>query len=118
MTKHGIVLEQFYIYIPICHMLYVYTYVHTNIGSVNLSFQAIVVDEDGSQVMTFPNGTRKVINTDGSVSMYFFNGDSKQIKPDNTVVFNNLVHKYNIFINTFSIDLLLCRIRYNSHYIS
>ena len=80
----------------------------------------MVIDEDGSQVITFPNGTRKIVNTDGSVSMYFFNGDSKQIKPDNTVVFNfnNLVCKYNIFINTFPIDLLLCGIRYNSHYIS
>ena len=52
-----------------------------------VSFQAVVIDEDGSQVIRFPNGTKKVINTDGSVSMYFFNGDSKQIKPDNTVVY-------------------------------
>ena len=48
--------------------------------------QAVVIDEDGSQVIRFPNGTKKVINTDGSISMYFFNGDSKQVKPDNTVV--------------------------------
>ena len=68
--------------------MYVCLYVRTE--SVN-TFQAVVIDEDGSQAMTFPNGTRKVINTDGSVSMYFFNGDSKQIKPDNTVVFKNLV---------------------------
>lgn len=61
--------------------------------SVSLLFQAVVVDEDGSQVITFPNGTRKVINTDGSVSMYFFNGDSKQIKPDNTVV-NIMIYFY------------------------
>ena len=80
-----------------------------------LPFQAMVVDEDGSQVITFPNGTRKVINTDGSISMYFFNGDSKQIKPDNTVV--NLIiyfylisylYKYKVFINIFLTDLLLC----------
>ena len=58
-------------------------------------FQVVVVDEDGSRVITFTNGTRKVINTDGSVSMYFFNGDSKQIKPDNTVVYlNNLNTMY------------------------
>lgn len=59
--------------------------------SLSISYQAVVIDEDGSQVVTFPNGTRKVINTDGSVSVYFFNGDNKQIKPDNTVVFNNLL---------------------------
>ena len=66
--------------------------------NVALPFQAIVVDEDGSQVITFPNGTRKVINTDGSISMYFFNGDSKQIKPDNTVV--NLIIYFYLITNT------------------
>ena len=74
--------------------------------NVVLPFQAVVVDEDGSQVITFPNGTRKVINTDGSTSIYFFNGDSKQIKPDNTVV--NLIIYLKVFINIFLTDLLLC----------
>ena len=48
--------------------------------------QAVVIDEDGSHMITYPNGTSKTVNSDGSISMNFFNGDSKQIKPDNTVV--------------------------------
>ncbi|XP_065891295.1 centromere protein J-like isoform X2 [Dysidea avara] len=49
--------------------------------------KAVVIDEDGSQMITYPNGTSKTVNSDGSISMHFFNGDSKQIKPDDTVVY-------------------------------
>lgn len=43
--------------------------------------------DDGSRVILFPNGTRKIISPDKkSVSVYFFNGDVKHVKPDHTVV--------------------------------
>ena len=49
--------------------------------------QTEVVEPDGSKVISFSNGTRKVVGTDGkSCSVYFFNGDVKHIKPDQTVV--------------------------------
>lgn len=49
--------------------------------------QTEVVEPDGSKVVTFSNGTRKVVSTDGkSSTVYFFNGDVKHVKPDRTVV--------------------------------
>lgn len=45
------------------------------------------IQKDGSRVIVFPNGTRKIISADKkSVSVYFFNGDVKHVKPDQTVV--------------------------------
>ena len=43
--------------------------------------------EDGSKVMRFANGNRKMLGKDGKTeSVYFFNGDVKHTKPDKTVV--------------------------------
>ena len=49
--------------------------------------QSEKIEADGSKVITFSNGTRKVISPDGkSSTVYFFNGDMKYTKPDQTVV--------------------------------
>ena len=49
--------------------------------------QSEVIQSDGSKVITFSNGTKKVVSADGkSNSVYFFNGDIKHVKPDQTVV--------------------------------
>ena len=49
--------------------------------------QSEVIQPDGSKVITFSNGTRKVLSADGkSSSVYFFNGDVKHVKADQTVV--------------------------------
>ena len=49
--------------------------------------QAESIQEDGSRVILFPNGTRKIISCNGkSTSVHFFNGDVKHVKPDQTVV--------------------------------
>ncbi len=46
-----------------------------------------VLQPDGSNVITFSNGTRKIIDPDGkSSSVYFFNGDVKHVNSDETVV--------------------------------
>ena len=47
-----------------------------------------VVQDDGSRLITFPNGTQKHISADGSsISVQFFNGDQKHIKSDGSVVY-------------------------------
>lgn len=49
-------------------------------------------DEDGSKILLYTNGTRKVISSDGlSSTVYFFNGDIKKITPDGNVV---CIHVY------------------------
>ena len=50
-----------------------------------------MVQDDGSRLIAFPNGTRKHISADGSsILVQFFNGDTKHIKPDGSVVSNRL----------------------------
>ena len=46
-----------------------------------------MIQEDGTKVVSFSNGTRKVLSADGKASsVYFFNGDIKHVKSDQTVV--------------------------------
>ena len=45
------------------------------------------MQKDGSRLIVFPNGTRKVVSADGrTTAVHFFNGDIKRIDPDQTVV--------------------------------
>ena len=45
------------------------------------------IQDDGSTVVHFPNGTKKVTSPDGlSSTVYFFNGDTKRVESDGTIV--------------------------------
>lgn len=75
-----------------------------------LLVQSEVVQPDGSKVVTFSNGTKKVVSADSkSNSVYFFNGDIKHVKSDQTVVRIKKSHLYKtlgpgipaIFISSF-----------------
>ena len=51
------------------------------------SSQKETQEQDGSKVVLFSNGTRKVLSADGQTStVYFFNGDIKRTQSDGTIV--------------------------------
>ena len=59
-----------------------------------MSLQSEETKPDGSKIVTFSNGTRKVISADGkSTTVYFFNGDMKYTKPDQTIVRSAVYYK-------------------------
>ena len=80
------------------------------------------MQKDGSRLIVFPNGTRKVVSADGrTTAVHFFNGDIKRIDPDQTVV--SPLHWVGGAMATQHIacvcviGVLLCRLKDNTHYL-
>lgn len=70
-----------YIILNVFHNVYIFK------KCLLFSSQKETQEEDGSKVVLFSNGTRKVLSADGQTStVYFFNGDIKRTQSDGIIV--------------------------------
>ena len=65
-----------------------YDTIHVQVSIIiTINLQEEHVEDDGTRVILFPNGTKKMVSMDGLTStVYFFNGDIKRIMSDGTIV--------------------------------